>query len=59
MDPRLVDNSFDAKVSSVTTVNFVTLSLHPKVAEGNTFIHFDFVSSAISDGIHGGLGPES
>lgn len=40
MDPRLVDNSFDAKVSSLTTANIVTASLHPKVAEGNHYFAF-------------------
>lgn len=63
MDPRLANNSFDAKVSSVTTANIVTAALHPKIAEGDPLIHCRttclFDSSAISDGSQGGLGPES
>lgn len=63
MDPRLANNSFDAKVSSVTSVNIVTAAENPKSAVGDPVIHRQtarlFVLSAISVGSQGGLGPES
>lgn len=38
MDPRLADNSFDAKVSLVTTASVLAAALHIKIAEDDPII---------------------